>query len=226
MSRKPDILGMTGLLFFGSMSSSNFHEIKNALAIINENAGLLDDIAHSTGEDISIDPERLKNVAAKITKQVKRADGIIKNINRFSHSVDKPEERIDLGETVAFVTKLSEKLAAIRGITVKTVPLTCELNITTSPFFLENLVWICLDFAMSCAGEGKTVELVTEKSGEGGCIRFARLENLDQENAERFASREEMVLLNAIDANIAADPDAGELIIFLPKSVQHGSRDL
>lgn len=222
MSRKPDTLGMTGLLFFGGMSSSNFHEIKNALAIINENAGLLDDIAHLTDEDkdASIDPERLKNVASKITKQVRRADSIIKNINRFSHSVDKPEERIDLGETVAFVAELSERLAAIRGITVKTVPPSCELNITTSPFFLENLIWICLDLAMNCAGEGKTVELVTEKFEDGGRIRFKQLDNLSQEDAEIFASREEMILLNAIDANIAADPEAGELSISLPKSIQ------
>ncbi len=218
MSRKPDVLGMTGLLFFGSMSSSNFHEIKNALAIINENAGLLDDIAHFASEE-TIDPDRLKGLAAKIAKQVKRADSIIKNINRFSHSIEKPNETIDLGETVAFVAELTERLAAIRSITVKTVPMASECHITTSPFFLENLIWLCLDFAMGCAGEENTVEISTEKTENGGQIRFARLGNLDPEGAKMFASRAEMSLLTALNAEVATDPEAGELVILLPKTL-------
>lgn len=217
MGNTPDILGMTGLLFFGCMSSSNFHEIKNVLAIINENAGLLDDIAHMAGDGTAIDPERLKQLAAKITRQVHRADGIIKNINRFSHSVEKPMERVDLGETVAFVADLSQRLAAMRGITVTTMPLSGHIRITTSPFFLENLIWVCLDFAMGCTGDGKTLELVTEKTDRGGQIRLTRLDCLDRKGVHDFASREATALLEALDAELITKPDTHELIISLPQ---------
>jgi hypothetical protein len=222
MRNIPDSLGMTGLLFFGSMSSSNFHEIKNALAIIYETAGLLDDIAHTAGGDISIDPERMKNLAGKITKQVKRADGIIKNINRFSHSVEKPIERIDLGETVAFVAKLSEQLAAVRGITVIAAPISSHIHITTSPFFLENLIWVCLDFAMGCTGDGKTVELVTEATGNGGRVRFAKLDCLDRKGVEIFSTREATALLETLEADLITAPETSELIISLPKMFKQG----
>lgn len=217
MKCKPDTLGMTGLLFFGSMSSSNFHEIKNALAIINENAGLIEDMVDG---DAPIDAGRLKDVAAKINRQVKRTDEIIQTINRFSHSVENPMDRIDLGETAGFVAKLSQRLAAVKGITVRTAPADAGILIRTSPFFLENLIWLCLDFAMGVAGEGKTVELIPEETPEGGRIRFARLEDLENETFEDFISEKERILLSALEADIAADPEAGELIISLPRKLQ------
>ena len=37
-------VGLGGIQFFGKMAASISHEIKNVLAIINENAGLLEDI--------------------------------------------------------------------------------------------------------------------------------------------------------------------------------------
>ena len=38
-----DSIGGSGLQFFGKVSASISHELKNVLAIINENAGLLED---------------------------------------------------------------------------------------------------------------------------------------------------------------------------------------
>ena len=40
---KPENLTETSLQFFGRVSASISHELKNVLAIINENAGLLED---------------------------------------------------------------------------------------------------------------------------------------------------------------------------------------
>ena len=45
MSAKLEIVTESGLQFFGKMTASISHEIKNVLAIINENAGLLEDLA-------------------------------------------------------------------------------------------------------------------------------------------------------------------------------------
>ena len=45
MGAKLETAAETGLQFFGKMTASISHEIKNVLAIINENAGLLEDLA-------------------------------------------------------------------------------------------------------------------------------------------------------------------------------------
>ena len=79
-----DIIGKEGLQFFGKISASISHEIKNVLAIINENAGLLEDFTLMAEKGRPIDMERFKTVAGKIRGQVGRADGIVKNFNRFN----------------------------------------------------------------------------------------------------------------------------------------------
>ena len=70
------------------MSASISHEIKNALAIINESAGLLEDFSLLAEKGRPIDPERLKLLAQSVLKQVQRADGLVKKMNRFAHSAD------------------------------------------------------------------------------------------------------------------------------------------
>ncbi len=60
MGQKPDIIAETGLQFFGEMSASISHEIKNVLAIVNENAGLLEDLTLMADRGKPIDPARLK----------------------------------------------------------------------------------------------------------------------------------------------------------------------
>jgi C4-dicarboxylate-specific signal transduction histidine kinase len=56
MKRDPDPIGDAGLQFFGRMSASISHELKNALAIIKENAGLLADYVAMMGKGTPIDP--------------------------------------------------------------------------------------------------------------------------------------------------------------------------
>ena len=88
MSSKSDIISETGLQFFGKVSASISHEIKNVLAIMNENAGLLEDYTRMLENGKPINTERFKTLAGKVLKQIQRADGIVKRLNRFAHSVE------------------------------------------------------------------------------------------------------------------------------------------
>ena len=100
MNNKWDAIGEQGFQFFGKMSATISHEINNALAIINENAGLLQDFTLMADKGMPLDHERLNNLAGKLTHQVRRAEGIVKNMNRFAHSVDETLKSIDLGNFV------------------------------------------------------------------------------------------------------------------------------
>ena len=79
-----EAIGKTGLKFFGGVVASISHEIKNRLAIINENAGLLEDLVLMSERGMEIDSERLKRLADSLKNQVSTADGIIKKMNQFS----------------------------------------------------------------------------------------------------------------------------------------------
>ncbi len=217
MACKTDVIGEIGLQFFGKMSSSNFHEIKNVLAIINETAGLLEDFSLIAEKGIPLDPERLKVLAWKIMKQVQRADGIVRTINRFSHSVDRPTDQVNIADFLTFMVGLSERFAAMRGVTLKPQPPETPLLITTAPFLLENLVWLCLDFAMDAAGAGKTVGLSAEKAENNAvCICFTHLDGLTGSMIDSFPKEREKALPDALKAVIIVYPDAKKMILTLP----------
>ena len=72
MAAKLESLTECGLQFFGKMTASISHEIKNVLAIINENAGLLGDLALLAERGVAIEPQRLNDMSRTVMKQVSR----------------------------------------------------------------------------------------------------------------------------------------------------------
>jgi C4-dicarboxylate-specific signal transduction histidine kinase len=157
MGAKLETVAETGLQFFGKMTASISHEIKNVLAIINENAGLLEDLALLSDRGAAIEPQRLKNMSRVIMKQVSRADAIMKNMNRLAHSVDESIKTIDLNDILELVVTLSHRFAAMRDVSVDPKLGESPMMVRTAPFLLMNLLWLCLDFAMDAAGEDKIV---------------------------------------------------------------------
>lgn len=220
MSNEWRIIGESGLQFFGTTSASISHEIKNVLAIINENAGLLEDLTLMADKGMPLDPERLKKIAGKVLKQIQRADGIIKGMNRLAHSVDEPIKNVDSGEILELIAALAARFAAKFGVTVEVMPCEGPINITTNPFFLENLIWLCLEFAILAAGPGKTVELIRENAKKGVHIRFARLEGLTETQVHKFPSEQGKALLNVLNAEIEQDTGNGEIILKLPAKIE------
>jgi signal transduction histidine kinase len=107
MNSQYSSIGETGLRFFGKVSASISHEIKNVLAIINENAGLLEDLSFAAKRGAAIDPDRLDRACRQFSKQIHRADTIIKNMNQFAHSVDVFAAPVDLFEATELVSNLA-----------------------------------------------------------------------------------------------------------------------
>ena len=159
--RSNDEMGI-GLQFFGKMTASISHEIKNVMAIINESAGLLEDYGMMAEKGIPIDPEKLKVVSGRVSKQIHRAEGIIKNMNSLAHSVDELHKSVDLGETLKLSIGLAQRLADMKSVKLDLQPPRDIVTIITSPFHLLNILWQVLDFAMGASGEGKTVKFSVE----------------------------------------------------------------
>ena len=66
-----------GLKFFGKINASISHEIRNTLAVINENAGLIKDLILMSEKGHPLDVGRIAGRVEKVLEQVKRTDGII-----------------------------------------------------------------------------------------------------------------------------------------------------
>ena len=215
---KPDLIAETGLAFFGRISASISHELKNVLAIVNENAGLLEDLTLMADRGQAIDPARLKIMAAAVQKQVGRADEILKNMNRFAHSIDETVAEIHLNPTIKLFMALTDRFAAMRGVTVDLQLPDSPLKIRTAPFFLMNILWLGLDFSMSASGDEKRVELVVDESETSVRIRFRRLAGLTEELWGAFYSDREKKLLAVLAADMTIEHGSEEITLRLAKN--------
>jgi signal transduction histidine kinase len=221
MGVKPDIFAETGLQFFSRISASISHEIKNVLAIVNENAGLLEDYSIMAEKGMPLDPDRLKKMASTMIRQVSRGDELTKKMNRLAHTIDDAIAIVELKEIIELFMALTDRLTAMRKISVEPKLSVNPLSIKTSPFFLMDLLWLCLDFAMAASGDIKQIELITEQTKNSVNIRFTQLAGLSVSEKQTFPSEREKCLLGLLAADMTVDAGRGEILLKLPANIEH-----
>jgi signal transduction histidine kinase len=205
----------TGLAFFGTVTASISHEIKNRMAIINEQAGLLEDLVLMTEQGTPIDMERLKRLARSVKDQVRQGDDIIRNMNRFAHSVDTPVGTFEVKSLLELTAQLAARKASMKGVALKVDGESTEAVLTTAPFPLINLVWLIIEAAAGTSVAGGTICLRWEKGSETVTIRICREGEYSGSGTE--AVPEEAVLLaSALRADVASDARGGSWTIQLP----------
>ncbi len=163
------------LRFFGEMSASVSHEIRNKLAVINEKAGLVQDIVLGLKSGRSIDPDRLEVQAGKIIDQIRQANQIVGALNRLAHSVDASRSRIDLASLIGLVVQLYGRKAAQAEITIKAAVSADSVSVITSPFLLQDLIGACIDAALPRVDDSRIMTITAESSADGAMIRFQHL---------------------------------------------------
>jgi hypothetical protein len=215
MNAQYDTLSEAGLRFFGKVSASVAHEIKNVLAIINENAGLLEDLSFAAERGSAIDPERLNKACRQFAKQIQRADGIMKNMSTFAHSVDSFTAQVNLFELTSLVGNLAGRLAAMRKLTIEVAEPVSPVIYCGNPFLLQNLIWLCLEYAFGVTAAGKTLQFTPTKDDAGIILRLGGFDSLDRDFTERMPAGHDALLL-ALGAKLSADVNTRELILHLP----------
>ena len=215
MSSELGMVGESALQFFGKMSASISHETNNVLAIINENAGLLEDVTLMEERGVPLDPEKLKRISKKILKQVKRANEIIKNMNRFAHSVDETVKTVDITDTLKFMIILSSRLSDMKRVSFTIDSGSDRIKIATNPFLLQNIIWLCLDYIMNLAKSGDTVPVSVEDHDSDVLIRFSGVSRLAGITTCDFPEERETSLLEALNGKLQIDKGAREIVLGL-----------
>ena len=209
----------TGLEFFGRVSASMSHEIKNVLAIINENAGLLEDLVLMVEKGVPLVPERLDRLAGTVRKQILRADGIVKKMNQFAHSIDIAVDRVDLYETACFLTDLCDRMISLKRVSVQVIPPANTVTVKTHRFFLQNMLWGCIEFIMEAGKPGQEIQIVFEKIEKGAEIRFGfEASPLNDISAFPFPDSVS-ALMKYLQAEIYTETESGEIRIQLPEAI-------
>lgn len=204
-----------GLRFFGTISASISHEIKNALAVISESAGLAQDLLNAAESGRPVDEMRLKKTVQRISNRVGIADEIIKNMNAFAHSIDKPVLKTDIAKTVDIVASLTRRLFDMQGMTLKVEPPADPVVITTAPFYLENMTWLLLEFAVENRGDSETLFNAIRQTGECVELRFSGIDGLDQTSCSGLPTKSMVPLLETLDARLECNIEKKEVILKL-----------
>lgn len=205
-----------GLHFFGNMTASISHEIKNALAIINENAGLLGDLVLMAEKGRPLDPVRLATVSEKIRAQVQRADAIIRRLNRFAHSAHEPLVVTDIREILHFTSALTARLATMKEVRI-VVAEGEPVQGRAHPFVLENLLWLCLSSIFSRTKGNQTITLSVADAGETVVVTMdCQGEAMPVEEQARI-EKEAQALVDTLKATVDFGTNDGTIRIIIGK---------
>jgi len=197
-----EIIDQYGPAYFGRMGASISHDIKNCLAIMNENAGLMSDHLMMAQKGVPPDIDRFSGIVQRIEKQINRADDIVKSFNKFSHSMDKPEQQIDLDEAVGLALNLGARIIANKSITVTHTRAADKLYVNGSFFFLLFLIWSILEKITENLASGTVLNISSmEDENKQVCLSF----QCERPFASDFGLQSSDQILDLFQAKIVLD---------------------
>jgi len=106
------------IAFFGRMTANLTHEMKNILAIIQESAGLMEDITAISPLSETRFQDKFNNALQSIKGQLQRGMELTTRFNRFAHTPDHSRADLDLADAVAQLRALAERFARLKYITL------------------------------------------------------------------------------------------------------------
>ena len=165
MDNMKELFGYDSLAFFGRVNASISHELKNVMAIISETTGLLGDLSEMARGGTPLDPDMLTNSTESIIEEIQRGFTIIRQMNRFSHSVDAPVVSVDLMEILDLVRNLSGYLAFAGKINLHTGDGVTPMA-TTCPFILQAIIYQAVVFSFQNTGPGTELELSVQSQND------------------------------------------------------------
>lgn len=220
MSRDADwqAVARAEMRFFGAVSAAISHEINNRFAVINEKAGLLQDLSVMMTRGKEVDPARLEVQSTKIIEQVRQAKEIVRNFNRFAHSVDMETAEVELGELLGFVAALYARKAASAEVTLSVSAPSEPVRLTTDPFVLQALIGRAIDIALSKAAGDRAVNLAVETAEGSINVRLEGLGGVTEPIDFSAAGEDLSALLASLGARFAAAPDGASLVLELAEN--------
>ena len=212
MQLKNEPICEQGLRFFSATTASLSHELKNALAIIKENAGLLTDYMAMFEKGSPVAPDRLVTVARRIEDQVGRADNLIKSMNQYAHTVDTVSQAVDLNDILGLFVVITQRFVAQRQVTLKVIPSSSPGISASAPFFLLTVLRQCLEYALNFVQPGDPLILGTICDTTNS-IYFEFPHRQSDSSAAFTPSKEQFELLSFLNLDIIDRSDVGRLTV-------------
>ena len=147
------------LASIGQLAAGVAHEINNPLAVINEKAGLMQDILEIADDN----PNKEKFLAqiAAIIESVKRCRTITHRLLGFARRMDVSKEAVDLNDLIHEVLGFVEKEALYRNITLELYLKDDVPAVMSDKGQLQQVFLNIINNAMDAVGRGGSVSIST-----------------------------------------------------------------
>ena len=224
MEFKTDLYGYDSLAFFGRVNASISHELKNIMAIISETAGLLNDLSEMAGTGTAIEPDMLISSTDSIIEEIQRGFTTIRQMNRFSHSVDTPAGAVDLMEMLDLIRHLCGYLSYAGKLNLNPGGGDAPI-VHTSPFALQAVVYQAVVRAFQEADSEAELD-ISIQSGDDSTWRIL-VEGFSAKAFDAFHDDRIKSMAASIGLSIQWDPAADRLEMGVPVSIENfgsGSR--
>ena len=222
MQKANELFDYDSLAFFGRVNASISHELKNILAIISETAGLLGDLSEMASTGAPVDPDILKSSTDSIVEEIQRGFTTIRQMNRFSHSVDAPIVSIDLMELLDLVCHLSAYLSFAGEI--RLTPWDGDPpKVRTCPFALQAIVYEIAFQHFKHAGPDAALEVTVRPTTVSGyAIKFS---GFSISEFQAFPDHSVKKAAASIAVAIEWEHADHRLNLFVPSIMQPGAAD-
>ncbi len=170
--------------FIAKITASTTHEIRNVLAIVRESAGLIGDMVRAFEKRGTVNREGMTRAVDRIDAQVSRGAEIVSNLNRLAHSLDNPQQELDLSQEVRQAAFLCRRFAQQRKQMVRVV---CEddgRQTVASPLHLQMALCWGMECCLEQLPEGGSLLIRTGRYDDRPALDFV----LDADEHPELAS--------------------------------------
>ncbi len=172
-AKKQSLFRERELAFFGEVTASVSHELNNAIAIIEQTSGLLEDLIAAGDRDANVPKKQLQTIVDRIGKQTKRGAMIVRRLNAFAHSVESAKREIELNDLSQCVIALAHRMAERKRTELVARLSDGRIVISASPFRVQEALYLTIQKSVSALPEGSRVEVSTGGDGAAAWISVA-----------------------------------------------------
>ena len=128
---------------------------------------------------------------------------------------------MDLHEAAGFVVSLCDRMIGMGRVSVRVIPPPEPVGVVTHRFYLQHLLWGCIEPAMKASRPETEVEIHFEKVPQGACVRICVHPAPDSGSLENPLAGSMEGLGNYLGLQPISGLPSGEIGIRLPAQIQY-----
>jgi hypothetical protein len=161
------------LAFLGKITAWLTHDLKNVLAIILENAGLMEDILSFSPKGALPHPEKFFKPLTVIQNQVRRGAEISTALNRLGKSLTEPPGEVEVNALLQQTAFLLERPVRLKRGKLEVIPAEKGLAIKAHPLPLYLALGTLMEILLEDLAPGGAITLRPEQNGADIALQVA-----------------------------------------------------